>query len=360
MLPAGSVIGILGGGQLGRMLAVAAAKLGYDVHVYCPRPDAPAGRVAGRHVQGAFDDLPALQAFAADCDVVTVEFENVPAQAAEAIEASGTPFRPGARALAISQDRAEEKAFLQSIGIEVADWRSVSSPGELACALDALGGAGILKTRREGYDGKGQARVEGRDAGEAAWHRLGACPCVLEAIMDFELEVSGLVARGLDGDTVAWDPPHNFHSEGMLRRSHVPAPINADMARRAQMTATGLAQALDYVGVLALEFFVMPDGRLLANEFAPRVHNSGHWTPEACATGQFENHIRAVAGWPLGAVERFHDIEMVNLVAEEALRPPAAYGRDASLTLYGKGEPRPGRKMGHIVRRTGPAGSRKS
>ena len=359
-LPAGSVIGILGGGQLGRMLACAAARLGFDVHIYCPREDAPAARVAARHVCAGFDDGAALEAFAADCSVVTVEFENVPAAAAEAVAASGTPFRPGGRALAVAQDRAGEKAFLEGCGIPVADWRRIDSLDDLRSALPALGGAGILKTRHEGYDGKGQARLMAEGDADVAWAAVGGRPCVLEALVPFELEISGLVARGLNGDTVTWDPPHNLHAEGMLRRSRVPAPVSSDVAQRARETAVQLAEALDYVGVLALEFFVLADGRLLANEFAPRVHNSGHWTPEGTATCQFENHIRAVAGWPLGPTTRYHEVEMINIVGEEALRPPAAFGADVSLTLYGKGEARPGRKMGHLVRRLGPAGSRKA
>ncbi|NBC21427.1 MAG: 5-(carboxyamino)imidazole ribonucleotide synthase [Alphaproteobacteria bacterium] len=358
MLPAGSVIGILGGGQLGRMLACAAAKLGFDVHVYCPETAPPAARVAARHVCAGYEDAVALRNFAKACDIVTVEFENVPAAAAEAVAASGTPFRPGAKALAVAQDRAEEKAFLESVGIAVADWRRVDTREDLLNGLQAFGGAGLLKTRREGYDGKGQAVIASRADADSAWEDLGARACVLETLVEFDLEISGLVARGLSGECVAWTPPHNMHSEGMLRRSRVPAPVDPQVLGQAQDISVQLAEAMDYVGVLALEFFVMADGQLLANEFAPRVHNSGHWTPEACATGQFENHIRAVAGWPLGRAERFHDVEMINIVGQEALRPPAGFGTDVSLTLYGKGEARAGRKMGHSVRRTGPARSR--
>ncbi len=354
----GSVIGILGGGQLGRMLACAAAGLGFDVHVFCPRKDAPAARVAARHVCAEFDDVAALREFAAACKVVTVEFENAPAAAAQAIVASGTPFRPGARALAVAQDRAEEKTFLQDAGIAVAPWRLVNSLAGLRSALSDLGGAGILKTRREGYDGKGQARLSGPGDCEAAWEAVDGQPSVLEALVPFDMEVSGLVARGLTGETVTWDIPQNMHIDGMLRRCRVPAPVPVEIAKRARNMAVQLVEALDYVGVLALELFVLGDGRLLANEFAPRVHNSGHWTPEASATGQFENHIRAVAGWPLGLTTRYHDAEMVNIVGEEALRSQTGYGPEASLTLYGKCEARPGRKMGHYVRRTGPAGPR--
>ncbi len=354
-LSAGSRIGILGGGQLGRMLAMAAARLGFDTAIYCPHGEAPAVRVASRHWQASYDDVGALRDFAAACDVVTVEFENVPAGAAECIEAIGTAFRPGASALAIAQDRAREKQFLQDAGIAVAPWHAVDGPGELASAIRAVNGRGVLKTRREGYDGKGQMRLHGGEDPGEVWQAMGARPCVLEAWVEFEMEVSGLVARGCDGEIASWEPSRNLHVDGMLRRAHVPSGLDARMRAEVQSAVIALAEALDFIGVLALEFFVLPGGRLLANEFAPRVHNSGHWTPEACMTGQFENHIRAISGWPLGETRRLLDVEMINIIGEEALRLPTDYDRSLALTLYGKGEARPGRKMGHYVRRLGPA-----
>jgi len=349
----GSTIGILGGGQLGRMMAGAAARLGFDTVIYCPENDPPAARVACQHVQADYDETAALEQFAALCDVVTYEFENVAVAAVETIHAHGTRVRPGGPSLAVSQDRAREKTFLQDAGIDTAPWREVDSAADLAAARRELGGETLLKVRREGYDGHGQRRVSQDEDAAAAWTAFGGHAAVLEAVMPFALEISVIIARGADGETAVWTPSENRHSAGMLRRSLVPAPVPPSVSQAARAQACDLAEALDHVGVLALEFFVMADDRLIANEFAPRVHNSGHWTPEACATGQFENHVRAVAGWPLGPVTRYHDVELVNLVGEEALRSPAQFGRDGVLTLYGKRAARPGRKMGHLVRRTG-------
>ena len=291
-LPPGAVIGILGGGQLGRMLANAASQLGFDVHVFCPESDAPAARVAMKHWQADYSDSDALTGFARACDVVTLEFENIPVGAVEAIVATGTPLHPGAKSLALSQDRADEKAFLQSIGIATADYRIIDSDADIAPALAALGGKGVLKTRRDGYDGKGQAWLKNEADIAVGWESVGRAPCVL-------------------------------------------------------------VDALGHVGVLALEFFVMADGRLIANEFAPRVHNSGHWTPEACQTGQFEQHIRAIAGWKLGDTHRLFDAEMINLIGTAGLVDPSSLAPNETLTLYGKREARAGRKMGHITRRLG-------
>lgn len=354
-LPAGSTIGILGGGQLGRMLASAAARLGFDVHVYAPEADAPAARVAAHHVRGAWEDAEALAGFAADCDAVTLEWENVPVGVVEALVAAGTPVHPCARALAMAQDRAAEKRFFEEIGLGVTPWRAVDEPSDLEAALAAFGSDLVLKTRREGYDGKGQARLGPGDDAAKAFAAIGAVPAIAEAVAPFELELSALVVRGQDGEMLAWDTPLNEHEGGILRRSVVPAPVPGEVVEAAQAQAMRLAEALGYVGVLALEFFLLPGGRLLANEFAPRVHNSGHWTPEACETGQFENHIRAVAGWPLRPVTRHHDAEMVNLIGEEGAQGADAYPPGSSLTLYGKRAARKGRKMGHLVRRTGPA-----
>ncbi len=353
-LPAGATIGILGGGQLGRMLAGAAARLGFDVAIYAPETDSPAARVAARSVTAPWSDRAALAQFARGCDVVTLEFENVPVAAAEAVRATGTPLRPGPRALEVAQDRVSEKAFLSGLGVPVTAWHAVDTGEEAAAALAALDSPALLKTRRDGYDGKGQVRLAPGDDAAAAFASLGGVPCILERLADFDCEISALVARAPDGAMVSWMPSRNVHEGGILRRSTVPSGCPDAVCGAASKAARRLAEALDYVGVLALELFVLPDGRLLANEFAPRVHNSGHWTPEACETGQFENHIRAVAGWPLGETRLLHAAEMENLIGDPwtGAVPP---GPNVSLTLYGKRASRPGRKMGHVVRRTGPA-----
>lgn len=357
-LSAGSAIGILGGGQLGRMLAGAAAKLGFDVHIYCPGPGTPAARAATSHWDFAYEDRDALAKFARACDVVTVEFENVPVDAARAVEAAGTPFRPGPKALEVAQDRVAEKTYFDAIGIAVAPWRAIGSLADLRAGVAEIGPDTILKTRREGYDGKGQVRLRPGTDLAGAWAAVGEQPSILEAVVDFELEVSAIVARRPDGARVSWEPSRNVHSGGILRSARVPAPIEPATRMRAVEAGVHLAESLEYVGVLALELFVMPDGTLLANEFAPRVHNSGHWTPEACHTGQFENHIRAIAGWPLGAATRFHDAEMINLIGEDALADPAELADGVSLTLYGKREARAGRKMGHVVKVLQPGAGR--
>lgn len=350
-LKAGATIGILGGGQLGRMLASAAAQLGFDVAIYCPESDCPAARVAARHTIGAYDELEPLKAWAETCDVVTYEFENVPVIAAEALIEAGVCVRPGSKALEVSQDRFIEKSFLKSCGIATADFADIERADDVSEAIVRFGGQGILKTRRDGYDGKGQARLETGDDFESAHKSLGYAPCILEALVPFFCEVSVIIARDSDGATACYDLPRNEHVNGILRRSIVPAQIEAEVAQSARDAAASLVHALNYVGVLALEFFVLEDGSLLANEFAPRVHNSGHWTPEACATGQFEQHIRAVAGWPLGDVTRFHNVEMSNLLGDEALASPGTLLEQAALTLYGKRDAKPGRKMGHVVKR---------
>ena len=353
-LRAGATIGLLGGGQLGRMLAGAAARLGFDVAVYAPETDSPAARVASWAITAPWTDVSALGEFARRCDVVTLEFENVPASAAKAVEDTGTPLRPGPRALEVAQDRVAEKAFLASLGIPVTPWHPVDTADAAVSALANLDAPALLKTRRDGYDGKGQIRLAPGEDAAAAFARLGGVPCILERMAAFDCEISALVARAPTGDMVTWAPSLNQHEGGILRRSRVPSGCSQAVCDTASVAARRLAEALDYVGVLALELFVLPDGRLLANEFAPRVHNSGHWTPEACVTGQFENHIRAVAGWPLGETRLLHAAEMENLIGDEWADtvPP---GPGVSLTLYGKRESRPGRKMGHLVRRTGQA-----
>lgn len=353
-LPPGATIGILGGGQLGRMMASAAAQLGFDVLIYSPEDDPPAGRVAAGAYQADWDDAEALAEFAAACDVVTLEFENVPVASVEVIEQAGKRVLPGARSLSVSQDRLTEKTFLNAHGIATAPFREIGSAADIAPALAELGGRGVLKTRREGYDGKGQAWVTSPGEAEAAWSKIGGAPAILEAAIGFDCEISVLVARSLTGATTSWAPPRNTHADGILAQSIVPSGLSKAVEDEARAKAMHLADALGHVGVLALEFFVLPDGTLLANEFAPRVHNSGHWTPEACKTGQFEQHIRCVAGWPLGDTYRLFEAEMINLIGEAGNVDPAKLGPEDVLTLYGKREARPGRKMGHITRRLAP------
>ena len=350
----GATIGILGGGQLGRMLASAGAQLGFDMLIYSPEDDPPAGRVAAGAWSAAWDDIDALTEFATACDAVTLEFENVPALTIETVEAAGTPVRPRAASLTVSQDRYTEKIFLKAQGIATAPFEPVDGPGDITAALETLGGKGVLKTRREGYDGKGQAWIRSPGEAETAWQRIGEAPAILEAAIAFQCEISVIVARAPGGETRTWAPPRNLHKDGILSVSSVPSGLPKAIEDEARAKAVTLAEALDHVGVLALEFFVLPDGTLLANEFAPRVHNSGHWTPEACQTGQFEQHIRCVAGWPLGDTHRLFDAEMINLIGEAGLVSPAGLGPNDTLTLYGKREARPGRKMGHITRRLDP------
>lgn len=353
-LAPGSTIGILGGGQLGRMLASAASQLGFDVHIYCPEDDAPAARVAAHHWQGAYDDADALTGFAEACDVITLEFENIPVEALQIIARTGTPVYPGEKSLAVSQDRAEEKAFLNSIGIDTAPYKIIDGASDIPAALEALGGKGILKSRREGYDGKGQAFLDSPSDSETAWTKIGERPAILEGLCAFECEISVIVARSVSGATASWAPPRNEHDDGILARSTAPSGLPVEVEQAARAKAVQLVDALGHVGVLALEFFVMPGGALIANEFAPRVHNSGHWTPEACQTGQFEQHIRAVCDWPLGNTRRLFDAEMINLIGAAGEVDPATLSADDILTLYGKRDARPGRKMGHITRRLRP------
>ena len=349
-LPLGATIGILGGGQLGRMLSLAASRLGFKTHIYCPDPLSPAFEVTPHKTVAAYGDQQALAAFAAAVDVVTYEFENVPATTAEVL-AKLKPLRPGANALAISQDRLAEKRFIGELGVPVAPHRAIRSADDLAPALAALGEAGILKTTRLGYDGKGQRRL-GASLAEAAaaFLELAPHPLVLEALIPFVREISVVVARGLDGRTAAFDPAENVHRDGILATSTVPAQVSRDTAATAQAHATRIAEALGYVGVLGVEFFVLADGSLIVNEIAPRVHNSGHWTEAVCITDQFEQHIRAIAGWPLGDPTRLADVIMRNLIGPEITAIPSRLGPGLRPHAYGKTEARAGRKMGHLNR----------
>ena len=345
-LPPGSRIGILGGGQLGRMLAMAAARLGMRTHVFEPGAEPPAGQVANRVTRAEYDDLAALRAFGGSVDVVTYEFENVDLAAVEAL-APLVPVRPGRRALEVAQDRLAEKEFLQGLGLATAPFRTVDGPEDLAAAMATLGTPAILKTRRFGYDGKGQVRLDpGASAGEA-WVAVGEAPSVLEGFVDFEREISVIAARGTDGAVAAFDPGENEHQDGILYRTRVPARISTALAQDAVLTAGRILTALDYVGVIGVELFVTRRG-LVVNEIAPRVHNSGHWTEAACLIDQFEQHVRAICGWPLGDGARHSDAEMENLIGDEAGMAPEITG--ARVHLYGKAEARPGRKMGHLTR----------
>ncbi|WP_297577329.1 5-(carboxyamino)imidazole ribonucleotide synthase [Devosia sp.] len=348
-LAPGSTIGILGGGQLGRMLALAAARLGLKCHIYCPDPDSPAFEVTQHKTVAAYDDVAALTAFAAAVDVVTYEFENVPAATAEVL-AGLKPLRPGANALAISQDRLAEKAFLASKNIPVAPYRAVHSLEDLHAAVAEIGLPAVLKTTRLGYDGKGQRVLREPDDADAAFGELKPHPLVLEGFVPFEKEISVVVARGLDGAVRTFDAAENVHRNHILHTSTVPADIPPGVDKHAQMLAKVIVVALDYVGVLGVEFFVVAGERpsLVVNEIAPRVHNSGHWTEAVCLTDQFEQHIRAIAGWPLGDPRRMADVVMQNLIGDEVDRVPMELDGDSQPHLYGKAEARPGRKMGHV------------
>lgn len=347
----GDTIGILGGGQLARMLAIAAAQLGLKSHIFAPEGDNPAFDVAAVHTVAQYDDLPALAAFARAVSVVTYEFENVPAAAVAAIEPH-CPVRPSGHALAVTQDRLTEKRFLRDLGLPTAPFAPVESAESLAEADAAIGRSSILKTRRFGYDGKGQLTLRPGDEAAPAFATLGQ-PSILEGLVPFAREVSVVAARGLDGSCAVFDLCENRHREGILRTTTLPAAVQPATAAAARDMAVRIAMALDYVGVLAVEMFVTEADSveaLVVNEIAPRVHNSGHWTIEGAATSQFGQHIRAVCGWPLGATERFGAIEMLNLIGAEAdswrdrISAPGT-----ALHLYGKAAARPGRKMGHLT-----------
>lgn len=351
-LAPGAVVGILGGGQLGRMLALAAARLGLIARIYDPDPRAPAGQVAAL-TAGGWDDAEALAQFAAGCAVVTYEFENIPPAALDAIEAA-VPVHPPRRALEISRDRRTEKAFLNDLGLTTAPWAEVTDAESLDAALARIGTPAILKTATLGYDGKGQARIAAPDDAPAALAALAGAPAVLEGWVPFQHEVSVIVARGQGGEVVAYDPGENVHAEGILRTTTVPATLSPGQVQDAVLMAGRIARALDYVGVMGVELFVTRAG-LVVNEIAPRVHNSGHWTQAGCAVDQFEQHIRAVAGWPLGDGRRHADVVMENLIGADVGRVPAiAAEGGAQLHLYGKAEARAGRKMGHVNRLQAP------
>jgi 5-(carboxyamino)imidazole ribonucleotide synthase len=345
----GGTIGILGGGQLGRMLAIAAARLGLKTHIFEPAPNPPAADVSAAVTMAAYDDAAALARFAASVDVVTFEFENVPALAAATLLAHA-PVRPTPRALEISQDRVAEKTFIGGLGITVAPWRAAGDLKELKAGLAEIGGAAILKTRRLGYDGKGQVRIRDACRAETAWDEIAGAPSILEGLVAFERELSVIGARGISGEVVCYDPGENVHRDGILHTTTVPAAISAKIRMDAALIAGKILNALDYIGVMGVELFQLPGGGLAVNEIAPRVHNSGHWTIEACVVDQFQQHIRAVAGWPLGDGSRHSDAVMTNLIGAEAADWQSLAAGGDGLDLYGKTEIRPGRKMGHVTR----------
>ncbi|MBP1875095.1 5-(carboxyamino)imidazole ribonucleotide synthase [Ensifer adhaerens] len=348
-----TTIGIIGGGQLGRMLAMSAARLNFRTIILEPQPDCPAAQVANKQIVAAYDDDEALDALAAACDIITYEFENVPVAAAARL-ARARPVFPPPKALEAAQDRLVEKRFLNDSGIVTARFHAVDSQADLEAALADFGGSGVLKTCRLGYDGKGQRvfRSE-QDSPQGAFAALGSVPLILESFVPFEREISIIAARSVDGAVACYDPAENVHRNGILHTSTVPAAISAATAEAARAAAKAVLDALGYVGVIGVEFFVLADGSLVANEMAPRVHNSGHWTEAACIVSQFEQHIRAVTGLPLGNPVRHSDCVMQNLIGDDIDDVPAWLAKDnVFVHLYGKTEARPGRKMGHITRLT--------
>ena len=350
VLEPGATIGILGSGQLGRMLALAAAQLGFKCHIFAPDRDSPAFDVVRETTRAAYADEQALADFAENVDVVTYEFENIPAETA-AFLAPRVPVLPDPKVLAATQDRVAEKDFITSLGIATAPYVAVAKFAELSAALERIGRPAVLKTRRFGYDGKGQATITEDVAAEAAWQQVGAQPSILEAFVPFDREVSVVAARSADGAVECFDLTENEHRDHILKVSRVPAAVSERTAQEARRIAETIAHRFDYVGVLAVEMFVLRDGALLVNEIAPRVHNSGHWTLDGASVSQFEQHIRAVAGWPLAKPIRKGRVEMTNLIGHEVegyrkwLTVPGA-----AVHLYGKAAIRPGRKMGHVTR----------
>jgi 5-(carboxyamino)imidazole ribonucleotide synthase len=349
-LAPGAVIGILGGGQLGRMTALAAAALGYRCHVFAEEPDAPAVQVCAARTIAEFSDEAALDRFAAAVDVATFEFENIPAEAVRRV-AAAVPVMPRPEILEISQDRLREKTFLRSIGTATTEFRALDGPAALKEALAALGSPAVLKTVRMGYDGKGQVTISDPAEADEAWRRMGGKRGILEAFVDFAGEVSVIVARGPDGALAAYPPVENRHVNHILDTTTAPARLSREISDEAETIARHVAERLDLVGVLAVEMFITKSGAVLVNELAPRPHNSGHWTIDACVTSQFEQLVRAICGLPLGSTERHSDAVMQNLIGDqvETWRQHLDDPR-AKLHLYGKTVVKPGRKMGHVTR----------
>lgn len=356
-MPPGGMIGILGGGQLGRMLALAAARLGLRTHVYSDTRGAPAFDVATERTCARYGDQGSLLAFAQGVDVITFEFENIPTASLNVL-AREKPTCPGADALAIAQDRLAEKDFLAGLGIATTAYAGARTLEEAREAVARTGSPAILKTRRFGYDGKGQGTIVDAEDLESIFPRFGGAPTIIERRVEFAFEFSVVAARSNSGDYRAYDPPENIHGEHILRRSIVPAQLDKNQSDEAKAITARIAQALQYVGVLTVEFFATRDGRLLVNEIAPRVHNSGHWTLEACVVSQFEQHVRAIAGWPLGDTTRHSNAVMDNLIGDDADDWQRLAAQPGALHLYGKRESRPGRKMGHFTRLSPLTGTR--
>ena len=348
-LSTGATIGILGGGQLGRMLAVAASRLGLRCHIFEPGANPPAGDVAHSVTTAPYEDEDALRAFAAQVDVITYEFENIPTSALDILEGF-CQIHPNRETLRVSQDRLSEKDFLNNLGLKTAPYQAVDTLADLHDATTRIGMPAILKTRRFGYDGKGQARINSADDIKAAFDDMASAPAILEGFVNFTHEVSVIGARGMNGEVSCYDPGENVHRDGILHTTTVPANLTAHQRMDAVLLTGQILRALDYVGVMGVELFVTPAG-LIVNEIAPRVHNSGHWTQNGCAIDQFEQHIRAVAGWPLGDGTRHSDVVMENLIGHDMDRlPELVAAPDVSLHLYGKADVKVGRKMGHFNR----------
>lgn len=348
-LPHGARIGILGGGQLGRMLSVAASRLGFLTHVFEPGANPPAAQVADKCTTAPYNDVTALQAFAQSVDVITYEFENIPTEALDILEAI-KPIYPNREALRVSQDRITEKDYLNALGLKTAPYAQVDTLEDLEAATDTIGLPAILKTRRFGYDGKGQSRLKSPSDILKAHRDMADAPSVLEGFVSFSREISVIAARGITGEIACYDPGENVHRDGILHTTTIPAEIPAMMAMDAALIAGKILNALEYVGVMGVEMFVTPQG-LIVNEIAPRVHNSGHWTQNGCAIDQFEQHIRAVCGWPLGDGSRLLDVIMENLIGDDMSRlDKLAKDPKVSLHIYGKAEVKKGRKMGHFNR----------
>ena len=347
-LAPGSTIGILGGGQLGRMLALAAARLGFKTHIYSDESESCAFYVATETTRASFRNTQALAKFAGTCDAVTFEFENVPDDTVRELR-KHVVVAPGPEPLRVAQDRFLEKSFVTGLGIPTAPFHAVSSEEEARAAFAGLAGRAVLKTRTLGYDGKGQRLVATADETVSAFVELGRAPCILEGFVGFDFEASVVAARAADGAFAAFDVARNEHEHHILRSSMVPSGISVALAQEAVALARRIAEAMEYVGVLGVELFVTRDGKLLVNEIAPRVHNSGHWTLDGCAVSQFEQHIRAIAGWPLGDPKRHSDAVMQNIIGEEVEHWRGMSGQ-SGLHLYGKRVVRPGRKMGHITK----------
>jgi len=354
-LAAGSTIGILGGGQLGRMMSIAAAKLGYKCHIYCPDIDNPAEQVSEKATHASYEDFEALERFAKEVDVVTYEFENIPVMTVEALKLKTAVF-PGSRVLKVSQDRLSEKIFLNDLGLATAPYAGVNHLDEAKKVLEKISYPAVLKTRRFGYDGKGQAIVKSRSDVEKAWERLASDNIIIEGFIDFDMEISVLVVRGQDGKIKCFEPVENQHKNHILDLSIVPARISNVLKAAAIKQASKIIENIDYVGVLTVEFFISSnEPKLRVNEIAPRVHNSGHWTIEACPASQFEQHIRAICGLPLGDVKFTGQVRMTNLIGNDILKlPDLLKEAGASVHDYGKDEIKVGRKMGHVTRLISP------